>query len=58
MNDLVKNLLVTLAVALVLVTVFQSFAPQFSAEPKEVTYSDFLDEVYADDGTLIWPAAG
>ncbi len=48
MNDLVKNLLVTLAVALVLVTVFQSFAPQFSAEPKEVTYSDFLDEVYAD----------
>ena len=48
MNDLVKNLLVTIAVVLVLATAYQSFAPQFAAETKEVTYSDFLDEVYAD----------
>jgi cell division protease FtsH len=48
MNDLVKNLLITLAVALVLMTVFQSFSPSFSNAPQEVTYSAFLSEVDAD----------
>ena len=48
MNDLVKNLLVTLAVALVLMTVFQTFSPSQSSNPQEVTYSSFLSEVDGD----------
>ena len=48
MNDLVKNLLVTLAVALVLMTVFQTFSPNKAAGPQEVTYSSFLGEVDSD----------
>ena len=48
MNDLVKNLLVTLAVALVLMTVFQTFSPNKAASPQEVTYSSFLGEVDSD----------
>src|SRR6478736_2462305 len=47
MNDLVKNLLVTLAVALVLMTVFRAFSPDFAAPKEEVTYSTFLSEVDA-----------
>ena len=48
MNDLVKNLLVTLAVALVLMTVFQTFSAPASGTPTEVTYSTFLGEVDSD----------
>ncbi len=49
MNDLVKNLLVTLAVALVLMTVFQAFSPTANGgSPEEVTYSNFLGEIDAD----------
>ena len=48
MNDLVKNLLVTLAVALVLMTVFQTFSPAKGSSPQEVTYSSFLSEVSDD----------
>jgi cell division protease FtsH len=48
MNDLVKNLLVTLAVALVLMTVFQTFSKPQGSSPQEVTYSSFLSEVTAD----------
>src|SRR4030065_1654741 len=48
MNDLVKNLLVTLAVALVLMTVFQTFSQPQGSSPQEVTYSSFLGEVTAD----------
>ena len=48
MNDLVKNLLVTLAVALVLMTVFQTFSPSQAISPQEVTYSSFLSEVDGD----------
>ncbi|MEO8161343.1 MAG: ATP-dependent metallopeptidase FtsH/Yme1/Tma family protein, partial [Arenimonas sp.] len=48
MNDLVKNLLVTLAIALVLVAVFQGFSRPASGNPQEVTYSSFLSEVDAD----------
>jgi cell division protease FtsH len=47
MNDLVKNLLVTLAVVLVLTTVFNAFSPKFSAPTDETTYSAFLSEVDA-----------
>src|SRR4249919_759444 len=45
MNDLVKNLLITLAVGLVLMTVFQTFSPAFAPSTPEVTYSSFLSEV-------------
>jgi cell division protease FtsH len=48
MNDLVKNLLVTLAVGLVLLTVFKSFTPAFQAPTDEVNYTAFLDEVKQD----------
>ncbi|MBP8080774.1 MAG: ATP-dependent metallopeptidase FtsH/Yme1/Tma family protein, partial [Arenimonas sp.] len=43
-----KNLLVTLAVALVLMTVFQTFSKPQAGSPQEVTYSSFLSEVDAD----------
>jgi cell division protease FtsH len=48
MNDLVKNLLVTLAVALVLIAVFNNFSKPAGGNPQEVTYSSFLSEVKAD----------
>ena len=48
MNDLVKNLLVTLAVALVLMTVFQTFSAPATGSPTEVAYSTFLAEVDSD----------
>ena len=48
MNDLVKNLLVTLAVVLVLTTVFNAFSPKFAPATEEVAYSGFLAEVDAD----------
>jgi len=48
MNDLVKNLLVTLAVALVLMTVFQTFSRPAAGNPQEVTYSTFLADVDGD----------
>src|SRR5688572_20089891 len=48
MNDLVKNLLVTLAVGLVLLTVFKSFTPAFQAPTDEVNYTAFLEEVKQD----------
>jgi cell division protease FtsH len=44
----VKNLLVTLAVALVLMTVFQTFSQPQGSSPQEVTYSSFLSEIDAD----------
>src|SRR6476659_9558484 len=48
MNDLVKNLLVVLAVALVLITVFNTFSKPAGGTPQEVTYSSFLGEVDSD----------
>jgi cell division protease FtsH len=48
MNDLVKNLLVVLAVALVLITVFNTFSKPAGGSPQEVTYSSFLSEVDTD----------
>ncbi len=48
MNDLVKNLLVTLAVALVLMTVFQTFSRPQAGNPQEVAYSTFVSDVDTD----------
>ena len=48
MNDVVKNLLVTLAVALVLMTVFQAFSTPAGGNPQEVSYSAFVEEVDSD----------
>src|SRR5690554_1035544 len=44
MNDLVKNLLLWVVVAIVLMMVFQSFSPN-AAGPQEVQYSQFMEEV-------------
>jgi len=63
MNDLTKNLLLWVVVAVVLMVVFQSFSPRTGApaEP-EVTYTEFLREVdngrissvqFTNDGTLV-----
>ncbi len=48
MNDLVKNLLLWVIVAVVLLAVFQSFSPGRSEATTEVAYSAFLDEMHAD----------
>ena len=53
MNDLVKNLLVTLAVALVLIAVFQGFSKPAGGNPQEVTYSTFLGGTNLDLGSDI-----
>ncbi|HLT43615.1 MAG TPA: ATP-dependent zinc metalloprotease FtsH [Luteimonas sp.] len=47
MNDLVKNLLLWVVVAVVLLVVFQSFSPQ-SASPQALTYDQFVQEVQND----------
>ena len=44
MNDLVKNLLLWVVVAIVLMMVFQSFSPN-TAGSQEVQYSQFMEEV-------------
>ncbi|MDR2013871.1 MAG: ATP-dependent metallopeptidase FtsH/Yme1/Tma family protein, partial [Rhodanobacter sp.] len=44
MNDMVKNLLLWAIIAIVLVTVFQSFNPR-SAPPSELAYSDFKQQI-------------
>ena len=43
MNDLVKNIVVWLVLAAILMSVFNSFTPQ--QEDNEVVYSDFITEV-------------
>ena len=44
MNDLAKNVILWIVIAVVFVTVFQSFSAQ-SSRPQEVEYSEFLDSV-------------
>ncbi|MBX3700891.1 MAG: ATP-dependent zinc metalloprotease FtsH [Dokdonella sp.] len=44
MNDMVKNLLLWVVIAVVLLTVFQSFNPR-AAQPSEVAYSQFTQQV-------------
>ena len=47
MNDLAKNLLLWVVVAVVLMVVFQSFSPKLAAS-QEVVYSQFVQEVQDD----------
>ena len=47
MNDLVKNLLLWVVVAAVLLVVFQSFSPKLGPS-KDVVYSEFVSDVEAD----------
>ena len=47
MNDLVKNLLLWVVVAVVLLVVFQSFSPK-SAATQALTYDQFVQEVQGD----------
>ena len=44
MNDLAKNVILWIVIAVVFVTVFQSFNAQ-STRPAPLTYSEFLDNV-------------
>ncbi|GAB3732201.1 ATP-dependent zinc metalloprotease FtsH [Luteimonas pelagia] len=48
MNDMAKNLMLWVVVAVVLMVVFQSFAPQTPAGSQEVLYSQFMEEVRTD----------
>ena len=43
MNDMAKNLILWVIIAVVLMSVFNSFAPR-TANPQALTYSDFLEE--------------
>jgi cell division protease FtsH len=44
MNDMAKNLLLWIVIAIVLIAVFQSFNPR-SSDPQNVAYSDFMQQV-------------
>lgn len=48
MNDLAKNLLLWVVVAVVLMVVFQSFSPKLAGAPQQVIYSQFIADVEAD----------
>ena len=48
MNDLGKNLLLCVIVAVVLLAVFQSFGPRVGAVSQDVQYSQFLSDVHND----------
>ncbi|MBS0212794.1 MAG: ATP-dependent zinc metalloprotease FtsH [Proteobacteria bacterium] len=48
MNDMAKNLLLWVIVAVVLLLVFQSFSPSRQEATSEVTYASFLDDVHND----------
>ncbi len=56
MNDMVKNLLLWAVIAVVLMTVFNNFAPR-PESPTELSYSEFIDEVRSDnvESVLISP---
>ena len=47
MNDLAKNLMLWVVVAVVLMVVFQSFSPKMGGG-QEVVYSQFVDDVAND----------
>ena len=48
MNDLVKNLLLWVVVAVVLMIIFQSFSPRTGAGGQDVQYSQFMEQVRRD----------
>ena len=53
MNDLAKNLLMWAVVAIVLMVVFQGFAPRTAGGSQEVVYSQFIADVQADRITRV-----
>ena len=53
MNSLTKNLILWLVVAMVLMAVFNNFAPREGASSREVDYSTFLAEVKAGHVTEV-----
>ena len=46
MNNLTKNLVLWLVIAMVLMMVFNNFSPTDQAGSNEIEYSTFLDEVH------------
>ncbi len=52
MNDMAKNLLLWLVIAVVLLTVFQSFAPQ-SGSTQPMTYTEFVQQVQNNNVTAV-----
>src|SRR3546814_20485264 len=48
MNDLVKNLMLWVVVAVVLMVVFQSFSPKTAGGSDEIIYSQFTTDVRGD----------
>src|SRR5437868_6138738 len=44
MNDMAKNLLLWIVIAVVLIAVFQSFNPR-ATDPQNIPYSDFIQQV-------------
>ena len=48
MNDLAKNLMLWVVVAVVLMVVFQSFSPKMAGASTEVVYSQFVQDVQND----------
>jgi len=48
MNDLAKNLLLWVVVAVVLMVVFQSFSPKLAGAGQDVVYSQFVQDVQGD----------
>ena len=51
MNNLTKNLVLWLVIAMVLMAVFNNFAPEQNRSGQEIDYSVFLDEV--DDAEIV-----
>ena len=47
MNDLAKNLLLWVVVAVVLMVVFQAFGPR-TAQPETLAYDAFVQQVQSD----------
>ena len=48
MNDLAKNLLLWVVVAVVLMVVFQSFSPKTAGDSQAISYSQFVNDVKND----------
>src|SRR5688500_10561704 len=48
MNDLAKNLMLWVVVAVVLMVVFQSFSPRTQAASSEVVYSQYVQDIQND----------
>ncbi|HZH43413.1 MAG TPA: ATP-dependent zinc metalloprotease FtsH [Lysobacter sp.] len=48
MNDLAKNLVLWVVVAVVLMVVFQAFSPRMGGAPEKLSYDQFVAQVQAD----------